>query len=752
MPLRGSQHSSNVLDDSPYFVTLAELDTWAGRPSAKLQGVLAYHPRRSLNGSSSESRGKLLTCHDYKGGYTESPSGLAYTFNFWQYCDTFIYFAHHRVTIPPSGWTTAAHRSGVKMLGTLIFEGSGLEDCLKLLFGRLPQSRTGPTASSLNRHLPISPHYARLLADLAYQRGFDGYLLNVECSLVGGIEQARALAAWIAILETELKNKVGPHAQVIWYDSVIVDGQLRWQDRLNSYNLPFFIPSSGIFTNYTWPAHYPSLTAQYFLSLAPAIIDRPKHLEDIYIGVDVWGRGQHGGGGFGSYRALSHIDPEFLGLSVALFGHAWTWETEQDKPGFSWETWWDYERKFWLGPAKEGEVVEVPSENRRPGEPECNHGPFAPVASFFSRAPAPNPADLPFLTWFSPGVGRAWFVCGEKVLQTESGWTDLSQNTSLGDMVWPRPVPRWENMEQELQLPKASSELCMDDAWLGGNSLRLSLSLPGSTDEEAFRCLWLPIQSLAITPRTIYEMTVVYKIDSNKSVDFDLGLSMHVLADSVADAFEITSITTAETTATHNGWSKLAIEFVLASGDSADVLASSGFVLGIVMEEPSEPVDIRIHLGAMAVYAKSSSPGLDAHQARILWADFQPAHSTLQDVAAGTLTWEIAASFTPMKSIPFTDREDPQPLWRLENNFPSFAYFNIYVQPHPTGSALDPAQALFIGSTGLDGRANRFYVESTCLPPDIASEVAKRFYVQGVTDRGVVLDWDHCAYVDVPAT
>ena len=28
-------------------------------------------------------------------------------------------FAHHRVTIPPAGWITAAHRQGVKMLGTL---------------------------------------------------------------------------------------------------------------------------------------------------------------------------------------------------------------------------------------------------------------------------------------------------------------------------------------------------------------------------------------------------------------------------------------------------------------------------------------------------------------------------------------------------------------------------------------------------------------------------------------------------------
>ena len=39
-----------------------------------------------------------------------------------------------------------------------------------------------------------------------------------------------------------------PHGR---YDSVLITGQLRWQDRLNNYNLPFFIPSTGFFTNYT---------------------------------------------------------------------------------------------------------------------------------------------------------------------------------------------------------------------------------------------------------------------------------------------------------------------------------------------------------------------------------------------------------------------------------------------------------------------------------------------------------------------
>lgn len=87
-----------------------------------------------------------------------------------------------------------------------------------------------------------------------------------------------------------------------------------------------------------WPPQLPPLTAQYFLSIDPQHLEHPKHkrLQDIYVGVDVWGRGSHGGGGFGSYKAINHIDPQFLGLSVALFGQAWTWETEQDKGDFTW--------------------------------------------------------------------------------------------------------------------------------------------------------------------------------------------------------------------------------------------------------------------------------------------------------------------------------------------------------------------------------------------------------------------------------
>ncbi|TFY52289.1 hypothetical protein EVG20_g10613, partial [Dentipellis fragilis] len=103
------------------------------------------------------------------------------------------------------------------MLGTLIFEHEESQgDCLRLLFGKLPASRTGPAEPSNDDTVPTSPHYARVLADLAHERGFDGYLLNFEYHLRagGGVGQTRALAAWIALLTAELKAKIGPHAEV----------------------------------------------------------------------------------------------------------------------------------------------------------------------------------------------------------------------------------------------------------------------------------------------------------------------------------------------------------------------------------------------------------------------------------------------------------------------------------------------------------------------------------------------------------
>ncbi|OJT04414.1 Cytosolic endo-beta-N-acetylglucosaminidase 2 [Trametes pubescens] len=596
--------------------------------------------------------------------------------------------------------------------------------------------------------LPVSPHYARLFAELAHQRGFDGYLLNIETALRGGVEQTRALTLWIAILERELKRAVGQHAHVIWYDSVIVDGRLEWQDRLNSVNLPFFLPSTAFFSNYTWRSHYPNATAQYLLSLDQSLSHRPKELQDLFIGIDVWGRGSHGGGGFGLYKALSHIDPKSLGLSVALFGHAWTWESEQDKPGWSWMSWWEYERKLWLGPAKKGEVVPVPDWRPRADEPACEHGAFVPIAEHFPRHPPPNPADLPFFTSFSPGVGWSWFVRGVRMLHTDHGWTDLDKTTSIGDLVFPRPTLAWENGERGEAVPEATSELSMYNAWLGGSSLAVSFSVPGSDAEDAyFRCVWLPIQSLSITPGKSYRMSVTLRTAG--SVDIDVGASVKALVPGLEVEFDVSHVAASLGQASlPEGWFEVVVDFKLPVRRELDVLSAAGLVIGFACEDPSEAVEFTVHVGALSVHANPPSPEHIVVEPKVVWADL--VSDTPANSFSGVLTWGTGMSLGPVRTVPLTSPEDPRPCWIIDNAVPGFLYFNVFVQAHTAeGVGLLPEHATFVGTTGLDGRANRFYVDPVCLPSEVSGAKAVRFYVQGVTDRGRVLGWEDCAFVDV---
>ncbi|TDL17628.1 hypothetical protein BD410DRAFT_541522 [Rickenella mellea] len=751
MPLKVGNKSLRK-DSAPYFKSLAELDDWSTTPRQTFDGVLQYHPRSSIGDLDAVGKGKLLVCHDYKGGYTEDPLSLCYTFNFWDRCDTFIYFSHHAVTVPPPGWINAAHRQGVKMLGTLIFEGSGEEDCLRLLVGKLPKSTTGPAEPSSAHTLPLSPHYARLLAELAVERGFDGYLLNFECPLRGGPEQMRALDAWITILDSQLKRRVGSHSQAIWYDSVIITGQLRWQDRLNSLNLPFFLSSTSFFTNYTWPTHFPSLCAQYLLSLPPELLQaKPKTLQDIFIGVDVWGRGSHGGGGFGSFKAIEHADPQFLGLSVAVFGPAWTWESEQDKPGFDWDAWWAYERLLWLGPSRaDDHVPTTVAENRpqRAGEPPCDHAIFKPLSSFFVRQLPPDPVVLPLLLTFCPGVGHAWFVEGRSVLQVESGWTDIDKQTSLGDLVWPRPDVHWEGDQHEESPPEGTTALDFRDAWTGGSSLRLTLTINGSdTEDAAFRYLWIPIQSLALTPGISYDAIIVYKIVS-PGADVDLGLSVKETGKPGSD-LDVQPIPQNDNISDLPfGWSRTGVTFMPASRLSRASLGGEiGIVVGIAPEDPTSTQEVTIQIGQVAVYA---TPPADttAFQPRILWADISGPEAD----GSRKLTWDICASFTPIGPINIGSSEDPKPAWMIDHAsgwFPSFSYFNIYAQVCEAGGVFSPENAGFIGTTGMTGVQYCFEVERGTITMGTGGAKV-RLYVQGVTDRGEVLPWAACAFVDIP--
>lgn len=152
----------------------------------------------------------LLVCHDFKGGYLphEVAQGIessetVYTCEYLQYVDTFVYFSHKRVAVPPASWINLMHKNGVKILGTFLLEGDAGPVELREIFH---PSEDGHDASFL----------ANQLVSLAKVYGFDGWLLNFESTFPSGTFDFPIFHSWLDYLKDEMHRAV-PGSQVIWY-------------------------------------------------------------------------------------------------------------------------------------------------------------------------------------------------------------------------------------------------------------------------------------------------------------------------------------------------------------------------------------------------------------------------------------------------------------------------------------------------------------------------------------------------------
>ncbi|XP_009122391.1 cytosolic endo-beta-N-acetylglucosaminidase 2 isoform X2 [Brassica rapa] len=270
-----------------------------------------------------DHRPRVLVCHDMKGGYVDDKwvqgceNDAGYAIWHWYLMDVFVYFSHSLVTIPPPCWTNTAHRHGVKVLGTFITEwDEGKATCKEML----------ATKESAQM-------YAERLAELATSLGFDGWLINIENEI--DKEQVPILMEFVSHL-TKVLHLSTPGSLVIWYDSVTVRGHLKWQDHLNEKNKPFFDLCDGIFMNYTWKESYPKLSAE--------VAGDRKY--DVYMGIDVFGRGSFGGGQWTVDTALDLLKRN--NVSAAIFAPGWVYETAQP-PNFhtAQNKWWSLVEKSW---------------------------------------------------------------------------------------------------------------------------------------------------------------------------------------------------------------------------------------------------------------------------------------------------------------------------------------------------------------------------------------------------------------------
>ncbi|GAA6008916.1 hypothetical protein JCM11491_003834 [Sporobolomyces phaffii] len=535
-----------------YFESLQALADYSSQPrlASPEPNRVPLGPGR---GERQTDRARLVVCHDYKGGYTERDFERGYTFSFWHLCDTYIYFSHHRVSLPPAAVVRTAHRHGTRVLGTLIFEwDAGREDIIRLV---------DPGGTDATTHFDkLSFVYADALVDLACERGIDGWLVNVEVEL-GGLrdqagerkgarEHARLLLAWLTYFTAKMHERV-PNSEVMWYDAVTSEGKLSWQNALNERNLPFLRACDSIFLNYFWT---PSEIAATL-----ALVEQTTTVQksQIHFGIDVFGRGSYGGGGFDTWRALEAVQQSDPTLSIALFAPGWTVESESlghslsSRDGHA--RWFEDDLYLWAnGPATPSvpkELVRmrkvrqdqagahrarqlaaalhrdrrIPLAFRAPVEPlifDLGAVPDLPGSfrsiSHFGSSPRPAPTrEGTFYTNFSSGSGHSFFICGTETPQSESGWTDIDYTYPFPNLLFTRAI---SGVKVSFTEEQAS-------VWEGERAIKVDVD-----EVDASNTIDIVAVDYHIAGDTTYHATVIWKplehletVDDSKLLDCDIS-------------------------------------------------------------------------------------------------------------------------------------------------------------------------------------------------------------------------------------
>ncbi|XP_037522731.1 cytosolic endo-beta-N-acetylglucosaminidase isoform X1 [Rhipicephalus sanguineus] len=284
------------------------LDTLDQLLNFKSPPLCAVQPLRDVARGRPEDP-KTLLCHDHiQGCYQQDrfvhgcANPNSYRFYHWQVIDSFAYYSHYMVTIPPPGWISAAHRHGVKVLGTFFVK-----------------SREGAAVLDRIRQDDLLSKVASQLALIAALSQFDGWLIDIESK----VEKCHVgfLKDLLLAIATQTHQSV-PGSLIIWYDSVVNDGVLDWQSELNEKNCDFFDLCDGIFLNSRWTEDMLQQSA-FFAGARKS---------DVYVGIDVYARMTSYIGGFETYRVVDTA--RRLGLSAAIFGASWAYEAN-DKRRFA---------------------------------------------------------------------------------------------------------------------------------------------------------------------------------------------------------------------------------------------------------------------------------------------------------------------------------------------------------------------------------------------------------------------------------
>ncbi|MEM9324459.1 MAG: hypothetical protein AAGA85_02340 [Bacteroidota bacterium] len=380
-----------------------------------------------------------------------------YAFAYWAYLDYFVQWggsaAEGLIIAPVPTWTDAAHRNGVQVLGTVFFPPNvyGGKEAWVRDFLQQDEQRGFPIADKL---IEVAAHY-----------GFEGWFINQETHGMG-VEDAEAMQQFLSYFQ----SKANGSCQIMWYDAMLDDGRVIWQEELNEHNEDFFQVgeerlSDIMFLDFGWHAVNLEDTRKRALELG-------RSPWELYAGIDVQSRGYKS---FARWDDLYDEEGQLKNTSIALYWATSSFDLAESKQP---EEVYAIDQKFWNGT----DIDNPPHPRLKRWEGFTSHVP-----------PRSTISDLPFVTRFNAGLGRFYNVDGERV--SDSAWHNMSNQELL---------PHWQWDTDTLQV---RATLSFDAAYNGGSCLQFDVQ-PELTQQT----IQLFKTNLRVTAST--ELSVVTKGDA----------------------------------------------------------------------------------------------------------------------------------------------------------------------------------------------------------------------------------------------
>ncbi len=288
---------SQIINDVPYILTIDELKNWTESGTTADPILIATEDLAtrfiSTNTQVNPNLSNSLNIaylpdgmNNFANYGVEQSQFNLYNFTHWSYIDKLIWFggtASQSVQLPSAPWTNAAHKNGVKVLGNIFFAPTAFGGSTNTILNFLEQDSGGDFVV-----IPI-------LINIMQYYNFDGWFVNQETST--NTSTALLMQEFLGDLTVAVEAE---GKEVMWYDAMRLNGNVGWQNRLNSTNSPFVQDdadgnssngfekrvSSSIFINFFWPSWYPNSS-----NARANTIGRSEF--DVFTGVDLWpGRNQ----------------------------------------------------------------------------------------------------------------------------------------------------------------------------------------------------------------------------------------------------------------------------------------------------------------------------------------------------------------------------------------------------------------------------------------------------------------------------